>query len=1025
MTGKQQQRASRLLVIEDDRRQLRTLTALMREEGFEVVGCSSAGEAHELLGGQEIDVAILDLRLGDLSEAELIGGLRDVAESVPIIVHTAYASYETARDLLNIGAFAYVEKGGDPEELVRCVRNAIEVRLRGRTEDLASAVRERTRDLRRANEALRESEERYRSIFEASGAGIALIDAENGHIEDCNAEYEKLSGRTLEELRKTEVWEIRPPEKREAARAKFLEIRARGNGGSRDAELQRPDGSIVHVDFASRGVTLAGKEYLQSVVLDVTERTRARDALRDSEERYRQVVSSTIDAVMVFDAETRKFIEVNEACTRLYGYSREEFLNMTHSRITAEQDASDDTIEKTLAGKLDSIPVRYHRKKDGSLFPVEITASTFTYLGREVICGVARDITERRAAEEALELRSCVNQMLLDSLPCVALLVRPATREIVASNRAAVQVGAVPGKTCFQTWGQGDSPCPWCLAPELWSTGQPQHLQAEGSGRVWDAHWLPVTDDLYLHYAFDITDRQREEGTRRLQSEIAANMSEGVYLVRAADGVIVYANPKFEEMFGYDPDQMLGKHVSAVNAPTEKSPEETAREIMAFFDEQGCWEGEINNIRKDGTPFWSHASVSAFDHPQHGKVYVAVHTDITDRKRAEEKFLQAQKMEAVGHLAGGVAHDFRNQLTVIRGFAEALLRRSLLADEGREKLTEIIKAVDRSDRLTAQLLAFSRKETLEPEIVDLSDLVADLAKSLPRMIGEDIRLSVTRGPHPCRANVDENLFDQAVVNLVVNARDAMGDGGELIVETDVQDVDPDFAERRPYAKADRYVVVCVQDTGVGMDEETRRHAFEPFFTTKPVGKGTGLGLSMVYGFVQQSGGFVECESRPGQGTRFSLYFPWTAEAVSAVEAVDHDEPPVGGSETILAVEDEEPLRRILAELLREGGYQVLEAAGCSEALALCEKFDGPIDMLVTDVVMPGMNGPDLAQRIQAARPGVPVLYVSGYTGDDLRRRSGESIRGKLLTKPFTRDQLLRRVRETFDSAGRTPHPAGP
>ena len=892
MTGTEHQRASRLLVVEDDQGQLRTLTAVMRAEGFEVVGCSSAGEAHELLGSQEIDVAILDLRLGDLSEAELIGGLRDVAESVPIIVHTAYASYETARDLLNIGAFAYVEKGGDPGELVRCVRKAIEVRFRGRTEDLESAVRERTRDLRRANEAMRESEERYRSIFETSRAGIVVVDAEDGHIEDCNAQFENLSGRTLEELRKTKVWEIRPREKREASRAKFLEIRADGNGGSADLEFQRPDGSIVHVDFTAQRLTLGGKEYLQGVVLDITERKRAEEALIESEEKYRRLFATVPDALAVFDAQTQRVLDVNEAALRLYGYTRDEFLSLEFADISADPQQCQANIQQVIATTQDRIPVGYHKKKDGTVFPVEVSTSSFILSGRSVLCGVVRDITERtkaerdlkffrdvldrsndailvassetgrivdandmactmlgydrgellalrihdidplmrdqafaenlfghlerdgaflfesvargkdggevpveinakqvqldgrlyllaigrdtterkqaeeklrflssvtqqvsdgiittnldyeitytnqaiqrlygysgeellgrsagilnadpnaeqiqndiyqaissgrlwtgevlnrkkdgstficelrvfplvddqghtyayagvqrditerKAAEEALALKSRVNQMLLDALPCVALLVKPATREIVASNRAAVEVGAVPGKTCFQTWGLSDSPCPWCLAPELWSTGQPQHLQPEGLGRVWDAHWLPVTDDLYLHYAFDITERKQTEDKIRKAKEsydrIIDNADEVIFRVQAEGGHVVYANPAAERLLGYSQAEWLADPTLGFRIIVPESREKQ-REII---EEINTTKKPIKNAvlgwrAKDGREvIIEYTIIPVMDEQGRMLYFESLGRDITERKRAEEALRDSEE----------------------------------------------------------------------------------------------------------------------------------------------------------------------------------------------------------------------------------------------------------------------------------------------------------------------------------------------------------------------------------------------
>ena len=254
----------------------------------------------------------------------------------------------------------------------------------------------------------------------------------------------------------------------------------------------------------------------------------------------------------------------------------------------------------------------------------------------EMALYVSKVNKEKRKADEALQEKTRLNQILLDAFPCVALLLRSQTREIVSSNAAAVRVGAVPGARCFGTWGQRDDTCPWCLAPAMWATGEAQHLEVEASGITWDAHWIPITEDLYMHFAFDITERKKAEEELRFKSEIITNMAEAVYLVRMEDGIIVYSNSILEKMFGYGQGEMIGKHVSIVNAPTEKKPKNTAKEIMDSLTVNGIWNGEVKNIRKDGEVFWSYASVTVFNHSKYGRVLVAIHTDISERKRAEK-----------------------------------------------------------------------------------------------------------------------------------------------------------------------------------------------------------------------------------------------------------------------------------------------------------------------------------------------------------------------------------------------------
>ena len=328
---------------------------------------------------------------------------------------------------------------------------------------------------------------------------------------------------------------------------------------------------------------------------------------------------------------------------------------------------------------------------------------------------------------------------------------------------------------------------------------------------------------------------------------------------------------------------------------------------------------------------------------------------------------------------------------------------------------QILRAAERSATLTGQLLAFSRKEMLRPEISDVAKLVFDLSKSLQRMIREDIRLQLEADAAPCCANIDARQFQQAVVNLVVNARDAMPNGGELTIETGLAELQEADVRRIPESQPGRYVVVHVRDTGIGMDEETCSRVFEPFFTTKEVGKGTGLGLSMVYGFVMQSGGFVECRSRPDEGTQFSLYFPAVmSKPHKTGPKAETTEIPTGG-ETILVVEDQDSVRMFLVVALRNLGYTILEASDGPEALQRADTNEGSIDLLVTDVIMPGISGVELANRLRNTISGLAVLYVSGHAGEELLRRGIDESGAKSLTKPFTARQLGERVRERLDA----------
>jgi PAS domain S-box-containing protein len=396
---------------------------------------------------------------------------------------------------------------------------------------------------------------------------------------------------------------------------------------------------------------------------------------------------------------------------------------------------------------------------------------------------------------------------------------------------------------------------------------------------------------------------------------------------------------------------------------------------------------------------------------------VAALHDITERRRLEAQFQQAQKMEAVGRLAGGVAHDFNNLLSVILGYTEIVLAAGEVSDRVKENLKEVHDAGQRAAELTRQLLAFSRKQVIEPRILDLGDLLRDMEKMLRRLIGEDIALTTCLAGNLGRVRADPGQIEQIVMNLVVNARDAMPSGGTLLLETANREIDDDFVRDNAGALRGAYVMVAVTDTGTGIPHELQAKVFEPFFTTKGEGKGTGLGLATVYGIVKQNGGYVQLQSDPGRGTSLRIFLPLVHEES---DAIDRSAPglPAGGSETILLVEDEPSLQKLASAALRGYGYTVLEAPDSREALRLCETHPGPIHLLLADFILPGMRADELARRAARIRPETRVLYMSGYTDDALVRDGVLEPGVALLQKPFATSTLARRVREILDAPAR-------
>jgi len=480
-------------------------------------------------------------------------------------------------------------------------------------------------------------------------------------------------------------------------------------------------------------------------------------------------------------------------------------------------------------------------------------------------------------------------------------------------------------------------------------------------------------------------------------------------------GRILEANPPFAMHLGYVPEELIGRLVTDIT-----HPEDVALGLDHFKDlvdgKTAAYQIEKRYVRKDGSVMRGRLTASAVrDQDARTRFVIGMVEDVTERERLEAQLRQAQKMEAIGQLAGGVAHDFNNLLGIITGYSE-LLEKDLGPDhQGLGRLQQIRRAADRAAGLTRQLLAFSRKQILQPRILDLGEVVSDVEKMLRRLIGEDVQVVTAFGPGLGRVQADPGQIEQVLVNLAVNARDAMPGGGKLIIETANADLDEAYARTHDGVAPGRYVLLSVSDTGHGMDAETLSHMFEPFFTTKLEGKGTGLGLATVYGIVRQSGGHVNVYSEPGRGTTFRIYLPRTAHRQPDLAAPGPISPP-RGSETVMLVEDAEVLRLLMKEVLDMSGYRVLEIARPEEAAGVAEAHEGEIHLLVTDVVMPNLSGRDTAERVRARRPSIKVLYVSGYTDDVITHHGVLEATTHLLQKPFTTLAFLRRVREVLDQA---------
>ena len=598
--------------------------------------------------------------------------------------------------------------------------------------------------------------------------------------------------------------------------------------------------------------------------------------------------------------------EVNESAIEHYGYSREEFRHMTLRDLTVVgQQENDSALDRFSS----AVPVHTwrsrHRRKDGMIITVEMTARPLSFAGRRALIVMAHDITEQVRTEEAL--------------------------------------------------------------------------------------------------------RRNEERYR----QIVETAQEGIWVIDAKARTW-YVNERMAEMLGYSRQEMLGRPL--YDFLDDAAQVHARRNVENQF--QGMTQhGDFRFRRRDGSALWAMVSVI----PLYGDAgqYIGalgMIVDMTERRQLEHQLQQAQKMEAIGRLAGGVAHDFNNLVTVITGYSDLLLRSLEETSPLRRIIEEMKRAGERAALLTRQLLAFSRNQPIEPRPLDVNGVIADTEKMFRRLIGEDIELITNLRPDIGPVRADPGQLQQVLINLVVNARDAMPQGGTLTIETDRVELDAEYAARRGNVLPGPYVVLSVSDTGCGMDAETLSHIFEPFFTTKGE-KGTGLGLATVYGIVAQCGGHIDVMSEVGQGTTFKIYLPRIVASHQEEVTSAPCGGAYGGTETILVAEDEPLVRELIREVLQRQGYAVLEASNGVEALEVARRHAGPIHLLLTDVVMPQMNGTELAAELRSVRPETKVLFMSGYSS-----RAGRSLAllespAMFLTKPFTPEALAAQVRLILDAPG--------
>ncbi len=775
------------------------------------------------------------------------------------------------------------------------------------------------------------------------------------------------------------------------------------------------------------------------VMRNITGRKLAELKLRESEERYRTLVESATDVIFTLSPEGL-ITSLNPAFETIVGWQREDWIGKNYLPILHPEDQGRaiELFGRVLKGeKLPSFELRILHPSGGYII-LEITVvPLFEGETIKAILGIARDVTQRKEKEEALRISQEKFSKTFRATPVWLTLSSLEEGRYYEANEAfyrgtGYSEEEVIGKTTLEL---GLWPTPEdrsAFVNELREKGFVKNREVKfrkKSGELMDAlisaELVEISGSKYILKAtLDLTDRKRAEESLRASEERYRSLveySSDAILLLDPQRRILSCNEAFSHLFGYGRDEIEGKSIRLLH-PSEESFRSFGQLYYPVIHERGFVRSESELLRKNGEKVLVEGVTSAIRAPD-GTItgYVVALRDISDKRRIEqekaaleEQLRQSQKMEAIGILAGGVAHDFNNLLTVIQGNCELILFGLSEGHPLRRGIEQISGAAHRAADLTRQLLAFSRRQILEPKIIDLNEVVHHIEKMLKRIIGEDIRLETILAKDLGSVRADPSQIEQVIFNLAVNARDAMPNGGTLTVETSNVELDEHYAKTHLSVLPGPYVMLSIADTGIGMTPEVKERIFEPFFTTKEKGKGTGLGLSTVYGIVKQSNGYIWVYSEPGQGTTFKIYFPRVDEVPSEkVEKEGRLEIP-RGTETILLVEDDEPVRMMTSRMLTQFGYRVLLSSDPLQAIQLFEKEIGSIDLILTDVVMPAMSGREMMKQIHLRHPGVKVLYMSGYTDNAIAHHGILDEGIDYIQKPFTLEGLLQKVRDVLD-----------
>ncbi|MCD4692478.1 MAG: PAS domain S-box protein [Calditrichales bacterium] len=898
-------------------------------------------------------------------------------------------------------------------------------------------------------EALQDSEDRYRRLVELNPEAIAVHC--QGKIVYANKACLKLMGVSKKkDIIGKKVLDFVHPDYLKVVMTRIQRSqRKKKYAEPIEEKFIRLDGKIIDVEVTAIPFAYEGNPATQVVFRNITEYKQAECKLKHSQKQLDSIVKSIPDIIYRLDPKG-KITFISETIKK-YGYTPEELTGKNIFALVHPEDREKSKYRvnerRTGERRTRSFEVRFVTKddkpipfdihsKDILMEPVFILEAEGLYsedesgktnlLGSQ---GVARDVTERKKYEADL-LESKERYRTLFEFANDAIFLMDGHNFVECNIKGMEMFGCLSEQIIHKS--------PFDLSPEKQPDGknskekaykiidkafkgEPQLFEwqhCRHDGATFDAevniNKIELAGKQHLLIAIrDITKRKLVEKEISMLAHAVMSISECVD-VTDMDGKIIFINDAFLNTYGYNRKELMGKPISIIRSP-RNSPDAINAVLHATL--QGGWQGESINKRKDGSDFPVLLSTSVIkDERGNPFALIGVGRDITERKHLETQLQQSQKMEAIGSLAGGVAHDFNNLLTIIRGYSKLILSRLDKDNPLYKNITQIDKAGEHAESLTNQLLAFSRKQILQPKVVALNELISELEKMVGRLIGENIELSVSLDPELGYIKADPHQIEQVIMNLVVNARDAMPEGGKATIETKNVVLNKKYALKHRIEETGPYVMLAISDSGVGMDKNTQTHLFEPFFTTKEKGKGTGLGLATVYGIIKQSGGYIWVYSEPGLGTTFKIYLPRIdEELISSDKSEEIFDDNLKGTETILVVEDEDEVRNLVCEMLQINGYNILEASNGENALSICEQYKEPIHLVLTDIVMPKMSGHDLVARLLHIQPQMKILYMSGYTDIALVHKGMLDSDIKFIQKPFTPLDLARKIRGILDT----------